>query len=171
MSTNGSSSDYEKWKTEGWICAGDAVKELSSLQRGVSRQTLHNWRKAGKVDAQRILEGKREYYLFKREDLGLPPAENMPEAALNTLREMDIEFGARAEIVSEVMIEKLNPILENHTRQIVEGYERVNEPFLEAWRDLSDDVKRLADAQERIAEVLEKQEERGRRSFWRRWFD
>ena len=160
--------EYDRWKSQGWICAGDAVKELSSLQKGVSRQTLHNWRKAGKVEAQHILEGKREYYLFRREDLGLPPPENMPEEALNTLRQMDVEFGARAEIISEVMFEKLNPALEHHTRQVIEGFERGGEPFLEAWRELSNDVKRLADNQERIIEILERREEE-RRPWWKFW--
>ena len=166
MSTNGSSTDYDRWKSQGWICAGDAVKELSSLQRGVSRQTLHNWRKAGKVDSQRILQGKREYYLFKREDLGLPPAENMPEEALNTLQQLNVQNTAAAEVITEVMLEKINPFLQGYARQILEDVDRGRQPFLEKWEDMTKEVSRLADAQERIAEALK----RDRRPWWRRWF-
>ena len=170
MGTNGSSPEYDRWKSQGWICAGDAVKELSSLQRGVSRQTLHNWRKAGKVEAQHILEGKREYYLFRREDLGLPPAENMPEEALNTLRQMDIEFGARAEIASETLLEKLNPFLQGYTRELIECGETTRDHIDDHHTELLEVLSRMADSQERIIEILERRKEE-RRPWWKRMFD
>lgn len=163
------SEQYKKWMADGWICAGDAVKELEALRKGVSRQTLHNWRKAGKVEARHILDGNREYYLFKREDLGLPQREEMPEKAVEHLRQIDGQFNARAEVITEVMFEKVEPMLERQTREVVETLEAGRAGYMPLLREIHGELSRLADSQERIAEALEHKEEE-RRPWWRRLF-
>lgn len=163
------SEQYEQFKREGWICAGNAVKELEALRKGVSRQTLHNWRRAGKVEARHIIDGNRDYYVFRREDLGLPPADELPAEALSNLHQIDTEMAARAEVITEVMFEKVEPMLERQTREVVETLEAGRAGYMPLLQEIHSDLSRLADSQQRIAEALERKEEE-RRPWWGRWF-
>jgi excisionase family DNA binding protein len=160
-----------------YVTVGEAAKLL-----GVHRNTVHNWIRARRLTAHKVIENNREFYRIERDSLPV----GRPRADVRTL---DAQGAASATELVGMLSQRIEEIVQGYGRELGAvreelGAERVRREQAERERDeLATRLAALEEARETPTEPAEEpegseprpategvQEPTQPRSWWRRWF-